>query len=109
MTKDNQLIAAPRPATRALMALAAVVALAWDASHLFLDLRTDLPDPPAAPQANIRIMVPDVDARWALVNENGARVLDPIGDRDYGLRDFTFADPDGFGLRFASMLEDAGS
>ncbi len=85
------------------------VALAWDASHLFLDLRTDLPDPPAEPQANIRIMVRDVDARWALVNEIGAPILDPIGDRDYGLRDFTFADPDGFGLRFASMLEDAGS
>jgi hypothetical protein len=34
----------------------------------------------------------------------GARVVSPIGDRYYGLRDFTIADPDGFGLRFASWL-----
>jgi hypothetical protein len=27
-----------------------------------------------------------------------------IGDRYYGLRDFTIADPDGFGVRFASPL-----
>jgi len=29
----------------------------------------------------------------------------PLGDRYYGLRDFTLADPDGFGVRFASMLQ----
>ena len=85
------------------------VALSWEGSHLFLDLRADMPAPPAVPQANIRIMVPDVDTRWALVNEIGAPILDPIGDRDYGLRDFTFTDPDGFGLRFASLLDDAGA
>jgi hypothetical protein len=33
-------------------------------------------------------------------------VLAPIGDRDYGLRDFTILDPDGFGQRFASLLND---
>ena len=85
------------------------VALSWDASHLFLDLRDDLPEPPAEPQANIRIMVPDVDERWALVNQLGAPIIKPIGDRDYGLRDFTFTDPDGFGLRFGMLLEAAGT
>jgi hypothetical protein len=35
----------------------------------------------------------------------GARVIIPIGDRYYGLRDFTIADPDGFGVRFASPLD----
>jgi hypothetical protein len=34
----------------------------------------------------------------------GARVLAPIADRDYGLRDFTIADPDGFGIRFATRI-----
>jgi hypothetical protein len=29
----------------------------------------------------------------------------PIGDRYYGLRDFTIRDPDGFGVRFASVLQ----
>src|SRR5262245_65583591 len=28
----------------------------------------------------------------------------PLADRYYGLRDFTIADPDGFGIRFASAL-----
>jgi uncharacterized glyoxalase superfamily protein PhnB len=49
-------------------------------------------------------MVPDVDQLWALANEVGATVVIPIGDRYYGLRDFTIADPDGFGVRFASIL-----
>jgi hypothetical protein len=28
----------------------------------------------------------------------------PVSDRYYGLRDFTIADPDGFGIRFATVL-----
>jgi len=32
----------------------------------------------------------------------------PIGDRYYGLRDFTIRDPDGFGIRFASLLDEHG-
>jgi hypothetical protein len=47
-------------------------------------------------------MVGDVDAYWALARELEAPVLQPIEDRDYGLRDFTIVDPDGFGVRFAS-------
>ena len=80
-------------------------ALSWDGWHLFLDRRDDLPPPPEVPQANMRIMVPDVDRRWERVTAMDARIINPIGDRDYGLRDFTFTDPDGFGLRFASLLE----
>jgi uncharacterized glyoxalase superfamily protein PhnB len=50
-------------------------------------------------------MVPDVGAWWRRATGRGARVLAPIADRDYGLRDFTIADPDGFGLRFATRIE----
>ncbi len=57
------------------------------------------------PLANVRVMVPNVDEFWKLANEIGAHVIIPIGDRYYGLRDFTIADPDGFGVRFASMLQ----
>ena len=39
-----------------------------------------------------------------LVVEVYARVIKPIADRYYGLRDFTIADPDGFGLRFGTSL-----
>jgi uncharacterized glyoxalase superfamily protein PhnB len=50
-------------------------------------------------------MVSDVDAWWSRATGMGARVLAPIADRSYGLRDFTIADLDGFGIRFASRIE----
>ena len=59
---------------------------------------------PRFPVANIRVMVSDVDQCWRLANELGAPIVLPIADRYYGLRDFTIADPDGFGIRFASQL-----
>src|SRR5215472_7965438 len=40
------------------------VVLTWEGNELFLDRRSDLPDPCHAPQANVRVMVPDVDAYW---------------------------------------------
>jgi catechol 2,3-dioxygenase-like lactoylglutathione lyase family enzyme len=77
--------------------------LAWDDHLLFLDERPDVAPSPA-PAANVRVMVPDVDARWRRAHAAGLPVVRPIGDREYGLRDFTVADPDGFGVRFASPL-----
>ena len=53
---------------------------------------------------NIRLMVPDVDAVYERVREAGVEVMNPIGDREYGLRDFVMQDPFGFRLRFASAL-----
>jgi len=58
------------------------------------------------PQGNVRVMVPNVDAYWTLSREMGAHVLSPITDQSYGLRDFTIADPDGFGIRFGTWLND---
>lgn len=80
------------------------VAYEWEGHRLFLDERPDLPPPPAYPQANVRIMTPDVDALWQTAVALDAPVVAPIADRDYGLRDFTIADPDGFGLRFGTWL-----
>jgi catechol 2,3-dioxygenase-like lactoylglutathione lyase family enzyme len=80
------------------------VVLTWEGHELYLDQRPDLPPPPQHPQANIRVMVPDVDRYWALAQSLDARVLAPIADRDYGLRDFTILDPDGFGIRFGTRL-----
>jgi len=51
-------------------------------------------------------MVPNVDDYWTRANEIGAQIIVSIDDRYYGLRDFTIADPDGFGIRFASKLDD---
>src|SRR4051812_7831356 len=81
------------------------VELAWEGHQLFLADPSAFPEitPPEMSQAspfpiaNVRVMVPDVDDCWRTANGVGARVLIPIGDRSYGLRDFTVADPDGFG------------
>ena len=89
------------------------VELTWEDHLLFLaelsafpqTEETELPQPPKFPLANIRVMVHDVDDQWRTANEIGAHIIVPLGDRYYGLRDFTLADPDGFGVRFASLLE----
>ena len=83
-------------------------ALRWGDRRLFLDERREV-RPVGAPTQpdlamNIRILVPDVDRLWALADSLGLVVHKAIGDRSYGLRDFTVLDPDGFGLRFASRL-----
>jgi catechol 2,3-dioxygenase-like lactoylglutathione lyase family enzyme len=89
------------------------VELTWEDHRLFLaELSAfhgikdvGLPARPAFPIANVRVMVPNVDDYWKLANEIGAPVIAPIADRYYGLRDFVVADPDGFGVRFASILQ----
>ncbi|MGH8581190.1 MAG: VOC family protein [Gammaproteobacteria bacterium] len=89
------------------------VELTWEDHRLFLaELSAfhevhdaELPASPKFPLANVRVMVPNVDEYWKLANEIGAQIIVPIADRYYGLRDFMIADPDGFGVRFAGMLE----
>ena len=78
--------------------------LSWEEHRFLLDELRNLPPPPDLPQANMRVMVARVDDYWKLAQETGARVVVPIADRDYGLRDFTITDPDGFGIRFASAV-----
>ena len=89
------------------------VELTWEDHRLFLAelsafhevQEADLLAPPKFPLANVRVMVPNVDDCWRLANEIGARIIVPMADRYYGLRDFILADPDGFGVRFASLLQ----
>ena len=88
------------------------VELTWEGHRLFLaELSAfhgvdhgESPAPSSFPLANIRVMVSNVDDHWKLANELGARIVVPIADRYYGLRDFMIADPDGFGVRFATIL-----
>ena len=88
------------------------VELAWEGHRLFLAEvsafrdtgSVERPERPRFPPANVRVMVPDVDECWRRAIEAGAPVVIPIADRYYGLRDFTIADPDGFGVRFAGPL-----
>jgi catechol 2,3-dioxygenase-like lactoylglutathione lyase family enzyme len=89
------------------------VELTWEDHRLYLAeisafpeiQRAELAWPTRFPPANVRVMVPNVDDCWKVATDVGARVIIPIGDRYYGLRDFTIADPDGFGIRFASLLD----
>jgi catechol 2,3-dioxygenase-like lactoylglutathione lyase family enzyme len=88
------------------------VELTWDDHLLFLAELSAFPEiaevepsvRPRLPLANVRVMVSNVDEFWNFSNELGAPIVIPIADRYYGLRDFTIADPDGFGIRFASQL-----
>jgi catechol 2,3-dioxygenase-like lactoylglutathione lyase family enzyme len=82
------------------------VELQWENTLLFLEAVADAPLPPQDPVGNIRVMVPNVDEYWTLSRTIGARVIRPIDNREYGLRDFTIAGPDGLGLRFATHLAD---
>src|SRR3974390_1894349 len=81
------------------------VELTWEGHLLFLAelsafreiAEVALPERPRFPFANVRVMVSDVDQLWNLANELGAPIVLPIADRDYGLRDFPVAHPDGVG------------
>ena len=78
--------------------------LKWEDARLFLSAVPGTPPPLATPIGNMRVMVPDVDAYWNLANKMGAKILSPIQDQYYGLRDFIIAGPDGLALRFATWL-----
>jgi catechol 2,3-dioxygenase-like lactoylglutathione lyase family enzyme len=88
------------------------VELTWEDHQLYIaelsayhEINSDdvaLPEPRKFPLANIRIMVPNVDNYWKMAREMGAKIVIPIADRYYSLRDFIISDPDGFGVRFAS-------
>ena len=78
--------------------------LAWEDSRLMLEEFKQMPSPPLFPLANIRVMVPNVDDYRQLAKEIRARIFRELGDRDYGLRDFTLVGPDGIGIRFATEL-----
>lgn len=80
------------------------IVLQWEDSMLFLEEIEHCPPPPEHPVGNIRVMVANVDHYWEIAAKLGARVIRPIEDRYYGLRDFTVAGPDGIGLRFGTRL-----
>ena len=81
--------------------------LRFDGCGFLLQASRKLGDVPSRPAANLRILVDDVDAQWELARGLGAPVFVPIGDREYGLRDFIVLDPDGFGVRFAMPIRRA--
>lgn len=81
--------------------------LKWDRSLLFLVELLDQAAPPPSVIGNLRILVSDVNAFWQQAQAWGLKVIQPLADRTYGLREFTVAGPDGLHLRFASRLTDS--
>jgi catechol 2,3-dioxygenase-like lactoylglutathione lyase family enzyme len=77
------------------------VVLRWDDSYLFVAENAGAST--ASRWINIRVIVPDVDAMWAKSKQLG-RIVNAIGDRSYGLRDFIVAGPGGVEIRFAQVI-----
>lgn len=69
-----------------------------------LVIRDDMPAD-YKPLAALYIFVHDVDALWADFTAKGAKVLNPIGDREYGMRDFDIQDPNGYRIVIGKGLE----
>jgi uncharacterized glyoxalase superfamily protein PhnB len=51
------------------------------------------------------IEAPDLDELYARVTASDAKVIDPLGPRDWGQREFTVEDPDGTWLSFWKALD----
>jgi len=76
--------------------------LRWDEAHLFIaeDQRAVV----GSRWLNIRVIVQNVDAMLRKAQLLGGRMVSPIGDRSYGLRDFVVEAPGGVEIRFAQNL-----
>jgi len=71
-------------------------ALRWGDRYLFLTERAEADA--GAHAVNVRIVVDDLEARFALARQRGWPVRHAPTDQGYGLRDFTVLDPDGYEL-----------
>jgi len=54
---------------------------------------------------HLQVAVPNVDAHCARAERAGARVLEPLADKFYGLRTYTAEDCDGHRWSFESALD----
>lgn len=80
------------------------VALAGYGCRLFLARDPAVAVPPVR-GCNLRIIVNDVDDVYRRVVGAGIAAAREPANRGYGLRDFSVIDPNGFGLRFAQLLD----
>ena len=61
--------------------------------------------PPAGP-SHVCIFCEGIDALYAQLTARGVPIVEPIGDRAYGMRDFAITDPDGHRLEFGQGISD---
>ena len=82
------------------------VELRWDETPLFLVEMEGAAVSPPRRFGDLRIMVPNVDHYWELARQQGLKIVRPIENRGYGLRDFIISGPAGLAIRFATRLSD---
>jgi hypothetical protein len=82
------------------------VELRWDETPLFLVEMEGMAPAPPRRFGDLRIMVPDVDHYWDLAGQQGLKIIRPIQNRNYGLRDFIISGPGGLAIRFATRRSD---
>lgn len=63
---------------------------------------------PSPEGCDVYFVVGDVDALYAYHRAGGVEVVGEIGDRDYGLRDYTVRDPNGYRLTFGQYIYNFG-
>jgi catechol 2,3-dioxygenase-like lactoylglutathione lyase family enzyme len=56
----------------------------------------------------VYFLVGDADELYAFQRTNGVEIMEPPGDRPYGIRDYTVRDLNGYRLRFGHHLLNAG-
>lgn len=67
------------------------------------DGRLDLP----AGTGSLYVVIDDPDERFARATAAGAEVVRPLGDTDYGSREFTVRDPEGNSWSFGTYRPEA--
>lgn len=63
---------------------------------------------PAPGGTSIYFNVGDADALYAFHQANGVEIAEPIDDRDYGIRDYSVRDADGYVLTFGHHIFNMG-
>ena len=61
---------------------------------------------PASPGCALYFVIGNADELYEFHRAKGVNVVDPPGDRTWGLRDYTVRDPDGHALTFGHRLPD---
>lgn len=63
---------------------------------------------PGTGRSAVYFVVGDADALYAFHRANGVEVIEPLGDRPYGLRDYMVRDLNGYALSFGQYIYDQG-
>ena len=61
---------------------------------------------PSTAHVSLMIFVHDIDGLYEEYQKAGANITNPIGDREWGMRDFDIMDPNGFILSFGSQIKE---